>query len=116
MNMKLLAVVTPPSIYHGISTWKTFWEKEFTGEDKLLSAVNMKNCGRQNTRKQREIKSSDKYVTLYILLEFYSMDKIRNTSSESRKKIGNTRKRINYLSGFQGQSKATQIQKGMVCH
>ena len=24
MNMKLLEVVTPPSIYHGCSTWKTF--------------------------------------------------------------------------------------------
>ena len=41
MNMKLLAVVTPPSIYHGYSTWKTFWEEKFTGEEKLFSAVNI---------------------------------------------------------------------------
>ena len=40
MNMNILAVVTPPSIYHGCSTRKTFWEEKFTvGE---FSAVNMK--------------------------------------------------------------------------
>ena len=27
MNMNLPAVVTPPSIYHGLSARKTFWEK-----------------------------------------------------------------------------------------
>ena len=68
MNMKLLAVVTPPSIYHGLSTRKTLWEEKFTSEEKFtlgeLSAVNMKNCVRQNVRKHREIKGSYKYVTL----------------------------------------------------
>ena len=42
MNIRLLAVVTPPSIYHGCSNGKTFWEEKFTGEEKLFSAVNMK--------------------------------------------------------------------------
>ena len=42
MNMKLLSVVTPLSIYHSYSTRKTFWEEKFTGEEKLFSAVNMK--------------------------------------------------------------------------
>ena len=49
LNMKLLAVVTPPSIYHGCSFWKTLWEESFTDEEKFtlgeFSAVNMKNCG-----------------------------------------------------------------------
>ena len=44
--MNLLAVVTPPYIYHGCSTQKTFWEEEFTGEEKFtlgeFSAVNIK--------------------------------------------------------------------------
>ena len=44
MNTKILAVVTPPSIYHGCSIWKTFWEEKFTPE-------NMKNCGCHNVRK-----------------------------------------------------------------
>ena len=39
-------------------------------------AVNMKNCGRQNARKHREIKGSDKYVTLDISLKFDSLDKM----------------------------------------
>ena len=51
--MKLLAVVTPPSIYHGFSTWKTFWEEIFTGKKNLFLAVNMKNCDRQNVRKHK---------------------------------------------------------------
>ena len=69
MNMKLLAVLTPPYIYHGCSTWKTFWEEKFTGEKKLFLAVNMKIFGRCNVRKQKKIKGSDKYVTLDISLK-----------------------------------------------
>ena len=81
MNMKLLAVVTPPSIYHGCSIPKTFWEEIFTGEEKLFSAVNMKNHGRRNFRKHKYIKGSYKYVTLDISLKFDSMDKMKITSS-----------------------------------
>ena len=66
MKMKVLAVVTPPSIYHGCSTWKNFWEENFTGKEKLFSAVNMKGFGRRNVRKYKEIKGSDNYVTLDI--------------------------------------------------
>ena len=86
MNIKLLAVVTPPSIYHGCSTQKTFWEEKFTGEENFtlgeFTAVNMNNCGCYNVSKQRYIKGSDKYITLEILLKFGSMDKMRITSSE----------------------------------
>ena len=28
--MKLLSVVTPPSIYHDCYTWKILWEEKFT--------------------------------------------------------------------------------------
>ena len=64
INIQLLVVVTPPSIYHGCSTWMTFWEEKFTvGE---FSAVNMKNYGRRNVRKHRKIKDSDKYEALDI--------------------------------------------------
>ena len=64
MNMKLLSVVTPPSIYHGWSNRKTFWEEKFTlGE---FTSVNMKNYGRWNVRKHRDIKDSDEYITLDI--------------------------------------------------
>ena len=51
MNMNLLEFITPPSIYHGLSTYKTFWEEKFTfGE---FTPVNMKNCVCRNVRKHR---------------------------------------------------------------
>ena len=79
VNINLLEVVTPPAIYHGCSTRKKFWEEKFTlGE---FTAANMKNCGRRNIRKHREIKGSDKYVTLDISLKFDSLDKIKIISS-----------------------------------
>ena len=64
--MKFLVVVTPPSIYHGCSTWKTFCEEKFTGKQDLFRSVNMKNCGCRKVRKHKEIKGSDKCVTLNI--------------------------------------------------
>ena len=66
INMKLLAVVTPPSICHGCSTWKTFWEEKLTDKEKLFSAVNMKTCGCRKFMKHKYINSNDKYVTLDI--------------------------------------------------
>ena len=82
MKMKLLEVVTPPSIYHCCSIWKMFWEGIF----KLgkFTAVNMKHFGHRSFRKQRDIKDSDKYITLDILLKFVSLDKMRITSSEPK--------------------------------
>ena len=41
----------------------------------------MKNCGRCSVMKHREIKGSDKYITLDILLKFGSLEKIRITFS-----------------------------------
>ena len=60
--------------------------KNFTGEEKLFSAVNMKNCGRRNVRKNRDIKASEKYVTLDISLKIDSIDKMKIKSSESKEK------------------------------
>ena len=74
MNMKLLSVVTPASIYHGCYTQENIWDEKFIGEKKLFSAVNMKNCGRCNVRKQKEIKGSDKYVTLDISPKIENLD------------------------------------------
>ena len=86
MNMNLLEVVTPLSIYHGCSTCKTFWEEKSTvGE---FSAAKMKNCGPQNVKKHREVKVSDKYVTLDISLKFGSLENMRITSSEPKDNLG----------------------------
>ena len=87
MNMKLLAVVIPPSIYHGCYTWKMFWEGEFIDEEILLLAVNMTNCGRHNVIKHKEMFGSDKYVTLYTTLKFDSLDMMKITYSGPKGKL-----------------------------
>ena len=88
MNTNILSVVTLRYIYHGCSNQKTFWEEKFTGEEEFtlgeFTAVNMNNCGRHNVKKHRDIKGSDKYSTLEILLKFDSLDKMIITSSESK--------------------------------
>ena len=82
--MNLLSVVTPPSIYHGCSTRKTILEETFIGKEILFLATNIKNCGHCNVTKHKEIKGSDKYVTLDISLKFDNLDKMKITSSESK--------------------------------
>ena len=79
--MKFLLVVTPPSICHGYSTWKMFWEENFTGKKYLFQSVNMKNCGRCKVRKNKEIKGSDNIFTLNVSAKFDSLNKTETTSS-----------------------------------
>ena len=92
INMKLLAVATLPYIYHGCSTRKKLWEENFTGKERFtlgeFKSVNMKNCGSRNVRKHRDIKGSDKYNTLDILLKFGSLEKMRVTYSEPKNNLG----------------------------
>ena len=85
--MKFLVVVIPPSIYHGCYTWKTFWGGRLTGKQDLFQSVNMKDCGRRRVRKQKEIKGSEKCVTLNISENFDSLNKMETTSSESKVKL-----------------------------
>ena len=85
--MKLLSVVKPPFIYHGCSTRKTFWEKKFTGKEDLFQSVNMKICGRRKVRKHKEIRGSNKIVTLYISAKFDSLNKNGNHIVRVKKKL-----------------------------
>ena len=48
----------------------------------------MKNCGRRKVSKHKEIKGSDKIVTLNISAKFDSLNKMKTTSSESKGKLG----------------------------
>ena len=73
-------IVTPPSIYHGFYTRKTFWEEHFTGKKDLFQSVSMKNCVRRKVRKHKDIKGSDKIVTLNISEKFDSLNKMKTTS------------------------------------
>ena len=58
----------------------------------LFLAVKMRNCGRRNVRKHKEIKGSDKYVTLEISSKFDSLEKMKTTSSESKGKLERSEK------------------------
>ena len=120
--MKLLVVVTPPSIYHGCSTRKMFWAEKFTGKQDLFESVNMKNCGRRKVRKYKEIKGSDKCATLniYEILniseKFDSLNKMENHIFRVKSRIVDIGKGVGNRSGSQDQSKVEKIQKGKVCH
>ena len=93
--MKFLAIVIPPSIYHGCSTRKMFWEEKLAGEKKeLFEPVSMRNCGKRNGRKHKELKKGDesvayenKYEILEISEQFGILDKMETTSSGSKVKM-----------------------------
>ena len=108
--MKFL-VVTPPSIYHGCSTRKTFWEEKFTGKEDLFLSVNMKNCGCRKVRKHKEIRGSDKYVTLDISSKFDSLDKMKITSSESKGKLEISGKGLITSLGFKAKVRPQRYKK-----
>ena len=82
--MKFLVVVTPPSIYYGCSTRKTFWEEKLKDKKYLFQSVNRNTCGCRKVRKHKEIKGSDKIVTLNVSAKFDSLNKMKTTSSESK--------------------------------
>ena len=112
--MKFLAVVTPPSIYHGCSTRKTLWEEKFTGKENLFLAVDKKHCGRRNVRKHKDIKDSDKYVTLDISSKFDSLDNMKIKSSESKRKLERSGKGL--INSLDLKAKVRPQKKGKVCH
>ena len=126
INMKFLSVVTPPTIYHGCSTQKTFWEGNFTGKEYLFLSVNTKNCGCRNVRKHKEVRGSDKYVTLkknkdiwgsnkYVTLDissnFDSPDKMKITSSESKGKLERSGKWLITSLGFKTKARSQKYKK-----
>ena len=109
--MKFLVVVTPPSIYHGCSTRKTFWEENFTGKKDLFQSVNMKNCGSRKVRKHKEIKGSDKIVTLEISAKFDSLDNMKSTSSELKGKLERSGKGLITSLGFKIKTRSQKYKK-----
>ena len=100
--MKFLVVVGPPSIYHGCSTRKTLWEEKFAGKKQdVFEPENMRNGGKRNFRKRREIEKGDervtyenKYEILKISENFGILDMMETTSSGSKAKMGGSGKRL----------------------
>ena len=64
----------------------------FTGKKDSFQSVNMKNYGRRKVRKHKEIKGSDKIITLNVSEKFESLNKMKTTSSESKRKLGRSGK------------------------
>ena len=57
------------------------------GRRSLFQSMNMKSFGRRKVRKHKEIKGSDKIVTLNVSKKFDSLNKMETTSSESKGKL-----------------------------
>ena len=66
----------------------------------------MKICGRRNDRKHKEIKGSDKYVTLDISYKLDILDKMKITSSESKGKLERSGKGLITSMGFKTKAKS----------
>ena len=60
----------------------------------------MKNCGGRKVRKHKEIKGSDKYVTLDISSKFGSLEKMKTTSSDSKGRMETSGKGLVTSLGF----------------
>ena len=121
INIKFLLVVTPPSIYHGWSTRKMFWEEEFIGKQDFFESVCMKNYCRRKVRKHKEIKGSDKCHHEYwwyfeYLREVWLSEQYGNHIFRVKSRIGDIRKGVGNLSGSQDHSKVEKTQKRKVFH
>ena len=120
--MKFLAIVSPPSIYNGCSTRKTFWEEKFAGKKQdLFKPVNMRNCGKRNVRKHKEIKKGDERVTYenkYEILKISEkngiLDMMETTSSGSKAKMGRSGKVL--VTALTLRTKGSTKYNGNVCH
>ena len=71
----------------------------------------MKNCGRCNVRKQRDIKGSDNYAILDISSKFDSMEKMKITSSESKRKLERLGKGLITSLGFKTKARSQKYKK-----
>ena len=60
MNMNLLSVVAPPSIYRGCSTRKMFWEEIFTPVNMKVVVIAMLG----NTGKSMMVRSTSPWASL----------------------------------------------------
>ena len=71
----------------------------------------MKNCGRRNVRKHKEIRGSEKYVTLDISSKFDILDKMKITSSDSKGKLERSGKGLITSLGFKIKARSQIFKK-----
>ena len=73
----------------------------------------MKNCGRCKVRKHKEIKGSDKIVTLDISAKFDSLNKMETTSSESKGELERSGKGLVTALTFKTKVRSSKYKKAM---
>ena len=73
--------------------------------------MNKINFGCRNVRKHKEIRGSDKYVTLDISSNFDSLDKMKITSSESKGKLEISGKGLVTSLGFKTKVRSQKYKK-----
>ena len=71
----------------------------------------MKNCGRRKVRKHKEIRGSEKIVTLDISVKFDSLEKMKITSSESKRKLERSGKGLITYQGFKSKARPRKYRK-----
>ena len=77
----------------------------------LFFAVSMENYGHRIVRKHKEIRVSDKYVTLEISSKFDSLNKMKITSSESKEKLERSGKGLITSLGFKAEVRPQKYKK-----
>ena len=73
----------------------------------------MKNCGCCKIRKHKEIKGSDKIVTLNISVKFDSLNKMETTFSESKEKLKISGKGLVTALDFKTKVRSPKYKKAM---
>ena len=73
--------------------------------------MNMKICGRRKVRKQKDIKDSDKIVTLDISAKFDSLNKMETTSLESKEKLEIPGKGLATALAFKTKARSSKYKK-----
>ena len=73
----------------------------------------MKNHGRNNVRKHKEINNGWNYITLDILFKFVSLDKMKIISSETKDYLGRSGKGFNYFFEYQAHCKDKEKNQGI---
>ena len=81
------------------------------GKENLFLTVNMKNYGRHNVSKHKEIKGGEKYVTLVISSKFDSLEKMKITYSESKGKLERSEKGLITSLGFKSKVRPQKYKK-----
>ena len=94
-----------------VSFQKTFWEEKFTGEKDFFLSVKMKNCGRRKVRKHKEIKDSDKIVTLDISAKLDSLNNMKITYSETKEKLERSGKGLVTAQYFENKVRSKNYKK-----